>query len=322
MGCRYFPTPLPNDMHRTSSRSIAPWAKERPNPSEYRHVDATEAMEVIQLGSFDLLGSVVNVRSSAPLAPPLTAALTTLSCRPTRRAPLLTVERFADGDWSVSWRDEQRYRGPDEGVAFYDVLGAFNDAAARHVASNGRVGLHGGAVDIDGRAIAMVGHSGSGKSTLTAALVQAGHGYIADEVTAVTAVTESGGDQLTVSPFHRPIGLRSDGARILGIDIPAGPFEHTFPLDATSIGRLGGPAPLQVIAFVERDPGAEPTIEPISPAATLHRLSNQTLGTWGLERQTFRRLETMVNRVDAIVMRYDSVADGVALVERAMSKHD
>ena len=271
---------------------------------------------MIRLGSFDLLGRVVSVRASTRLAEPLASALAGLSCRAARRAPLLTVERFANGDWSVAWRHEQRYRGPDEGVAFYDVLGAFNDVAARHAAADGRVCLHGGSVDVVGRVLSLVGHSGAGKSTLTAALVQAGHGFVADEVTAIA--DPSGGD-LTVSSFHRPIGLRSDGAALLGIGVPPGPFEHTFPLDATSIGSLGGPSPLRTIAFVERDITAGPAIEAISPALALHRLSNQTLGTWGLENETFRRLETIVKRVDSVVLRYDSIADGVALAERAMS---
>ena len=189
---------------------------------------------MIRLGSFDLLGRVVSVRASTRLAEPLASALAGLSCRAARRAPLLTVERFANGDWSVAWRHEQRYRGPDEGVAFYDVLGAFNDVAARHVAADGRVCLHGGSVDVVGRVLSLVGHSGAGKSTLTAALVQAGHGFVADEVTAIA--DPSGGD-LTVSSFHRPIGLRSDGAVLLGIGVPPGPFEHTFPLDA-NIDRI------------------------------------------------------------------------------------
>ena len=202
-------------------------------PSEYRRVDATEAAHVIRLGSFDLLGHVVNVQASMPLAVPLNAALAGLSCRRARRVPVLTVERFTDGVWSVSWRQEQRYRGMDESMAMYDVLGALNEAAALHVAADGRVGLHGGAVEIGGRALALVGHSGAGKSTLTAALVRAGHRYIADEVTAVSG---SGTQQPIVDPFHRPIGLRVDGAAVLGIDIPPGPFGETFPLDATLLG--------------------------------------------------------------------------------------
>ncbi len=284
--------------------------------ARYRRVDVFEAAAVIRLGTFDLLGSRVNLRASAPLAKPLQEVLADLSCRSARRAPMLTVERFTDGDWSVAWRHEQRYSGPDASVAFYDVFGAFNEVAARQVANVGGVGLHGGAVAIDGRALALVGHSGSGKSTLTAALVCAGHGFVADEVSAV-----SGPDAQNpiVSTFHRPIGLRRGGAAALGIEIPSGPFDQTFPLRAESVGELSGPAPLEAIAFVERDEFGEPTVEPISPAVALHRLSDQTLGTWGLERETFRRLETMVKNVRAVVLRYAETADGVALAEQLMS---
>ncbi len=268
-----------------------------------------------RLGSFDLLGQVVNVRVSTPLDEPLSAALAGLSCRSNRRAPVLTVEQFADGEWSVAWRREQRYSGPDESMAFADALDAVTDAAAHHGATDGSVGLYGGAVNIEGQALALVGGSGAGKSTLTAALVQAGHGYIAD---GVTAVATSGAAPPVVSPFHGPIGLRLGGAAALGLEVPVGPFDQTFPLDARSVGRQSGPTPLHAIAFVEYAAEAEPTIEPISPAFALHRLSNQTLGTWGLESETFRRLEVAVKHVESVVIRYGSIADGVALAERAM----
>ena len=51
----------------------------------------------------------------------------------------------------------------------------------------------------------------------------------------------------------------------------------------------------------------------------LHRLSNQTLGTWGLERETFRRLEEVVNKVTAVVIGFDVITDGIDAAERAMS---
>lgn len=275
---------------------------------------------MIRLGSFDLLGHVVRIQSSAPLAEHLTDALADLSCADRRRSPMLTVEAFADDSWSVSWPDEQRYDGPDKAVAFYDVFGALNEAAARHAASTGRVGLHGGAVRIGATGVAVVGHSGAGKSTLTAGLVQAGHGFIADELAAVSVATGTSMDSAalaSVHPFHRPIGLRSGGAEALGILVADGPFGYTFPLPAGTIGTLAGAVPLGLVVFVERDPLAPPQTEEVSPAHALHRLSNHTLGTWGMERETFPKLDQLVRTVPAVTVRYGTIEEGVALVERA-----
>ncbi len=276
---------------------------------------------VIRLGSFDLLGHVVRIRSSAPLAERLTAALADLSCGDRRRAPMLTVERFADGSWSVAWPEEQRYHGRDEAVAFSDVFGALNEAAARYATSIGRVSLHGGAVRIGAIGVAVVGHSGAGKSTLTAGLVQAGHGFIADELAAVSpagADSKESPGAATVHPFHRPIGLRAGGAEALGVAIVDGPFKHTFPLSVATVGTLAGATPLGLVAFIERDPSASPQTTALSPARALHRLSNHTLGTWGMERKAFPQLEQLVRAVPAVVVRYGTIEEGVALIEQAV----
>ncbi len=270
---------------------------------------------MIRLGSFDLAGHVVSIRASAPLAGHLAAALGDLACSGRRRGPTLTVERFGTGHWSVSWRREQRYEGPDEDVAFYDTFGALNEVTARAVGGRGDVAVHGGSVSVAGRAVAVVGPSGAGKSTLTAALVQAGHGYIADELTVIAVADDTAGESM-VRSYHRPIGLRTGGADLIGVEIPAGPFEYTFPLRASTIGSLATSAPLGMICFIERDPLQPPAATSLSAAAALHRLSNQTLGAWGLERPTFRRLEMLVRSVPAITIRYDDIADGVGLIEQ------
>ena len=83
--------------------------------------------------------------------------------------------------------------------------------------------LHGGAVDINGSAIAVVGHSGAGKSTFTAAMTRAGHRYLADEV---VAVDDSG----SVLAFHRPIGLRRGGAEQMGSRRPGGSVRSHSPV--------------------------------------------------------------------------------------------
>ena len=50
--------------------------------------------------------------------------------------------------------------------------------------------LHGSAIEIDGRAYAIVGESGAGKSTLAAALMNLGYKLLSDDVIAVTISEE------------------------------------------------------------------------------------------------------------------------------------
>ena len=113
--------------------------------------------------------------------------------------------------------------------------------------------------------------------------------------------------------------MRADGAEAIGVAIPDGPFDSTYPLPAATIGALAGPAPLDLIGFVERHPGMPAGIDHVSPAQALHRLSNHTLGTWGLERETFPQLDRLVRAVPAVAIRYDTVAEGVAMVEQAVA---
>ncbi len=66
-----------------------------------------------------------------------------------------------------------------------------------------RTFIHAAALEIDGHALLLPGPSRQGKSTLTQALVQAGAGYLSDDI----AILDSEG---LVRAFGRPIRLRSD----------------------------------------------------------------------------------------------------------------
>ena len=79
----------------------------------------------------------------------------------------------------IGWTDD-----PDRVVRY--ALGAVNQLAALHTPD--RLLLHAGAVERDGRVVALTGISGQGKTTLTAALVQAGYGYVTDELVAIDPV--------------------------------------------------------------------------------------------------------------------------------------
>lgn len=73
----------------------------------------------------------------------------------------------------------------------------------------GRVVLHAGGVRWRGRAVILPGPSGAGKSTLVAGLVEAGLGYLSDEVVALAD------DGTTVLAYPKPLALRAGSRAVL-----------------------------------------------------------------------------------------------------------
>jgi energy-coupling factor transporter ATP-binding protein EcfA2 len=222
--------------------------------------------------------------------------------------PVLKAQQF-DDEWSITWDGHARYEGSDRQVAVYDCLVAINVYAARVAARNGMAVLHGGAVDIGGTAVAFVGHSGAGKSTLTAAMVREGHAYLADEVVAL--------DDLIVQPFHRPIGLRARGGRVIGVDLPDGSPSIAHPHRIGGVGALAGPRPLGAIVLLRRQEErvASATLHPVRQAQALFELTNQTLGATDVERAMFRRLDRLVRTVPLYELHYSEVASAIGVVE-------
>ena len=218
--------------------------------------------------------------------------------------------------WTVSWNGFDRYCGRDPDLALYDALIAINVHAARTAAEAGFTVLHGGAVTVGKRAVAVVGPSGAGKSTFTTAMVRAGHPYVADEVVAID-------DDIMVQAFHRPIGLRRQGAEAIGITIPDGPYGQIHPYRVGVNEQLGGASPLALVLLLARDVAAvSPRLEQLSPAAALFNLANQTLGATGLERQMFFRLDALVRRVRVCELHYANPAQAGALVEAIMTSEE
>ena len=212
-----------------------------------------------------------------------------------------------DETWTVQWDGATHYRGSSIDLALYDSLIVLNHHVSRRATEQGSTVLHAGAVCIGGQVVAMVGHSWAGKSTLTTALTQRGHPYVADEVCVIR-------DDFAVEPFHRPIGLRLDGALRVGVPVPAGPYGSIMPHHVP--GKLGGGEPLGLVAVLHRtdEPGDARLLD-LKPAEALFELSNQTLGAADHERFAFRRLERLVRHVRVVELRYSDIPDAVAVLE-------
>ncbi|MHA7964366.1 HPr kinase/phosphorylase [Paenibacillus sp. CAU 1782] len=114
--------------------------------------------------------------------------------------------------------------------------------------------LHGSAVAIGGKAIAIVGNSGAGKSTLASALLERGCGLVSDDVIAVD-ITEDGRPPLASSAYPQQklwqnsleaLGRSSEElSSIYGREskfcVPVKDRFHSGPLPLAAIVELTGP---------------------------------------------------------------------------------
>lgn len=208
--------------------------------------------------------------------------------------------------WALETEQGQRHWG-SLGHTVAHVLERMNSAAAH---STEGIALHAASVLTPGGVVGFVGHSGAGKSTLAAACVRAGLGYVADEVTAVSPW------ELVADPYHRPIGLRRDGARALGIEYPDSPdgrFALVYPWRVGGRGHLAASGPLLGLAFVSHsEEGSEPV--ELRPAHALARLVTHVLGATGRERELFWIANDLVRRIPVVELIYSSPEHGVQMV--------
>lgn len=88
--------------------------------------------------------------------------------------------------------------------AFYSTI------AALTMAWRGAVPLHACAVEVNGRGVLIAGQSGAGKSTMAAALIAAGAGFVADDLTVLWPGGD--GDPVWLSPGRTAMRLHRDTA--------------------------------------------------------------------------------------------------------------
>lgn len=168
----------------------------------------------------------------------------------------------------------------------------------------GQCVLHASAVEVDGRALAFVGHSGMGKSTLTIAACVAGARLVAEDVLVVDT-----GNPPTCLPGNVDVRLRRAAEPLL--DQAAG-----WRRIATPDGRLGVRPPTTSLDRVPLDTIVVPRpsrrlerleTEVIEPSSAVFRLVNfpRVLGfTYPpVVEQQFRGLAAVAARVPVVIAR-------------------
>jgi hypothetical protein len=150
--------------------------------------------------------------------------------------------------------------------------------------------FHASAVELDGRAVAVVGPSGAGKTSLALALCESGASFIADDV----LVLEAAGTALWAHPGCPLANVRERFVRMVGAVEPA-PLRALFLLDR----RADGAAP--------------PLFEPVTdPRVVLASTFNFVLVG---PRRLRRRLEVCARIAELTVERViaDTALDAAAL---------
>jgi hypothetical protein len=175
--------------------------------------------------------------------------------------------------------------------------------------------LHAAAVELGGRALVVPGSSGAGKSTICAAFVQAGAGYLTDELTALVPATT------TVVPFAKSLHLDHRSQRALGLlDArrergDAAVPDHVAP-SALASHPAGGPCVPRWIVFPRHDPGGGTGTELVRLTAA-DALVELLVHSVNLDRHGGKGLEVMAELAQACRcyrLTYADAGDGAKVV--------
>jgi hypothetical protein len=199
----------------------------------------------------------------------------------------------------------------------------------------GHVPLHASALDIQGRAVALVGPPGSGKSTTAAALALRGWPVLCEDVCALQRAES----KWNVLPGYSRICLWPDSVEFLfpsleslPLIIPQGWSKRYLPLDGSRARFAERPSDLSTIFML--DPrSAEPStprIERLSPASGLVYLVQHTYMNWLIDRsQRALEFETLAHLASQVRIfritpssRPDRLADLLSLIESHAGSSD
>lgn len=138
----------------------------------------------------------------------------------------------------------------------------------RHL--HGKLALHGAAVEIEGRAVVLLGASSDGKSTLAASLCRRpGVKFLADDAVAL----EAAGDRYAIAPLERNHWLEANAREALGLD-PAGESLKA-PVSARAVGA--GDAPLVAFVDLRFTDVPRPVARPVQGLEALAKLMPQVV---------------------------------------------
>jgi hypothetical protein len=231
-----------------------------------------------------------------------------------------TTAEGSDHTWyRVTADDVVVYSSLIEGSLVSHLLMDVNARAAAACRDAATVPLHAGTVAGASGAIVLPGASHSGKTTITTALAAAGHRFVADEVSRLDP------DRLTITPYGKPVALRSASVELLAPTIsrlrrPGSRFEiderfvPPSELAPTTGGVAVEPVEVAAIVFPRYDANGPHRFAPLGPAETLERLMQCTLGdaSTPVGVGVFRILDRLVRAVPGHELVYTDLHAALA----------
>ena len=214
-----------------------------------------------------------------------------------------------------------------------DALRNVPEATVRHLLhqvlplldnGQGATVLHGGAVEVNQRAVAFVGPTGRGKSTLAAALAAEGYRFLTDDALQVR-VSASG--ELVAAPGEPHLRLWSDSERVLaGAAAPANDAAAKSRIAAGGrFPHCAGERPWAVIYLLDANASAETRFEPVRPAAALLELVQNSFlldpESPALLKVQHENLSAVVSRVPVCRLTYARNYQGLPQVCQDVLAH-
>lgn len=186
--------------------------------------------------------------------------------------------------------------------------------------------LHGGAVEINGTAVAFLGVSGRGKSTLTASFATAGYQFLTDDGLQLEATKSNH----MAKASHPSIRLWDDSRKQL---IPDS-VEQSPPIDYTPKSRLLAgesvphctePAPLKAIYFLGDGTEDNVAIKVVSPRNAMIELVKHSflldIEERAMLNHHFSQLTDLVSKVKCFSLDYPRRYEELPRVREAVIEH-
>lgn len=181
--------------------------------------------------------------------------------------------------------------------------------------------VHSAVVERHGLALVLPGDPGSGKSTLCAALAFSGWRLLSDEL---TIVSQRDGQ---VQAVPRPISLKNASIDLIRshfpqsaltvpvVDTHKGAIAYARPLQA-AVAATGVPAPIGFVVFPKFRAGTTLGYEPLSRAAALTELMDNTFNVGLLGADGFKSLAQAIDGAKCYAVEYGDLASIVEWVDQ------
>jgi hypothetical protein len=194
------------------------------------------------------------------------------------------------------------------------------------LSKQGKLVLHGSAVDVRGFAIGFVAASGKGKSTLATSFAIDGGSFLTDD----GLVLESTDCGYLVTPSHPSVRLLRDSEdALMPLGAPKTPAAHRTPksrfIAGPQLAYCADPRPLGAIYFLGDDV-RDTDIKRLNPAQALARLLQHAFILDVDDRQGvgahFERLATLAGRAACFQLDYPRYYDSLPSVLTAIRTHE